>query len=185
MAEYIEREKLITELNNIAIDLLKDNSIQCSLAAGTVVDIKDNVVAKQPAVDVAEILRNKLPLGKIQTALEHCKRPAGKHECDKCPYVSSRGLCTTNLLNDTIALISHLQAENERLQEKAEKVFVATINKFLSIKDHYVIVEGEFLECEMMDELENLFDFEFCEFNEDYKEKLDNLLKRLEGANDG
>ena len=56
---YIERKKLITELNNIAIDLLKDNSIQCSLAAGTVVDIKDNVVAKQPTADVVEVVRCK------------------------------------------------------------------------------------------------------------------------------
>ena len=59
MAEYIEREKLITELNNIAIDLLKDNSIQCGLAAGTVVDIKDNIVAKQPIADVVEVVRCK------------------------------------------------------------------------------------------------------------------------------
>lgn len=57
MAEYIEREKLIAELNNIALDLLKDNSIQCSLAAGTVVDIKDNVVAKQPTIDAVEVVR--------------------------------------------------------------------------------------------------------------------------------
>lgn len=59
MKEYIEREKLIAKLNNIAIDLLKDNSIQCSLAAGTVVDIKDNLVAKQPAADVVEVVRCK------------------------------------------------------------------------------------------------------------------------------
>ena len=57
MAKYIEREKLITELNNIALDLLKDNSIQCSLAAGTGVDIKDNVVAKQPTIDAVEVVR--------------------------------------------------------------------------------------------------------------------------------
>lgn len=57
MAEYIEREALIKELNNIALDLLKDKSIQCSLAAGTVVDIKDNVVAKQPTADVVEVVR--------------------------------------------------------------------------------------------------------------------------------
>lgn len=129
--------------------------------------------------------KSNLSIEQIKSALEHCNNPAGRRHCAKCSYFMGEINCTTRLLTDTIALISHLQAENERLQEKAEKVFVATINKFLSIKDHYVIVEGEFLECEMMEELENLFDFEFCEFNEDYKEKLDNLLKRLEGANDG
>lgn len=55
MAEYIKREALITELNNMAIELIKDNTIQCSLAAGTVVEIKDNVVKKQPAADVVEV----------------------------------------------------------------------------------------------------------------------------------
>lgn len=57
MAEYIEREALIEVLNGLAIELLKDKSIQCSLAAGTVVDIKDNVVVKFRAADVVPVVR--------------------------------------------------------------------------------------------------------------------------------
>lgn len=56
---YIEREDLITELNNMASDLIKDNSIQCNIAAGTVVEIKDNIVAKQPTADVVEVRHGK------------------------------------------------------------------------------------------------------------------------------
>ncbi len=48
MNEYIEREALICKLNDIAADYIKDNSIQCTIAAGTVIDIRDNVVMKQP-----------------------------------------------------------------------------------------------------------------------------------------
>ena len=59
MAEYIERDDLIGVLNGVALELLKDGSIQCSLAAGTVVDIKDNVVAKLPTADVVPVVRCK------------------------------------------------------------------------------------------------------------------------------
>ena len=59
MAEYIEREKVIEELNNIAIDYIKDNTIQCSIAAGVVVNIKDTVITKQPTADVVEVVRCK------------------------------------------------------------------------------------------------------------------------------
>ena len=56
MAEYIERESAIKKLNNIATDYIKDNSIQCSIAAGTVIDIRDNVIMKAPAADVVEVI---------------------------------------------------------------------------------------------------------------------------------
>lgn len=56
---YIEREDLITKLNDLALGLIKDNCIQCDIAAGTVVEIKDNIVAKQPTADVVEVVRCK------------------------------------------------------------------------------------------------------------------------------
>ena len=57
MAEYIEREALITELNNIAIDYIKDNSIQCSIASGVVINIRDTVILEQPTADVVPVVR--------------------------------------------------------------------------------------------------------------------------------
>lgn len=59
MPEFIEREAVIKKLNNIATDYIKDNSIQCSIAAGTVVDIRDSVIIKAPAADVVEVVRCK------------------------------------------------------------------------------------------------------------------------------
>lgn len=59
MAEYIEREKVIEELNNIATDYIKDNSIQCSIASGVVINIRDTVILEQPTADVVPVVRCK------------------------------------------------------------------------------------------------------------------------------
>lgn len=114
----------------------------------------------------------------IRKALDCCITK----DCDKCPF-------TVFLCDDRYALIwaqdliKRQDAEIERLNKKAEKVFEATINKVLSMKGHYVIVDNKFVECEMMEDLEFLFGMEFCEFNDDYEENLDNLLKELAGEN--
>lgn len=50
----------------------------------------------------------------IIKALEHCKRPIGQHDCENCPYVSSRGMCSTNMLNDALSLINRQNAEIEK-----------------------------------------------------------------------
>lgn len=57
MAEYIEREKVLEEINDIITDYIKDNSIQCSIAAGTALSIRDDVIIKQSAVDVVSVVR--------------------------------------------------------------------------------------------------------------------------------
>ena len=59
MAEYIEREALIAKLDDIANDYLKDNSTQCDIAAGTVVDIRDSVIMQAPTADVVAVVRCK------------------------------------------------------------------------------------------------------------------------------
>lgn len=84
-------------------------------------------------------------------------------------------------LNEILDLFKRKDAEIKRLNKKAEKVFESTINKVLSMKGHYVIVDNKFVECEMMEDLEYLFGMEFCEFNDDYEENLNNLLKELAG----
>jgi hypothetical protein len=59
MAEYIERNKVLDELNSIATDYIKDGSIQCSIAAGVVINIRDDVILKQPTADVVPVVRCK------------------------------------------------------------------------------------------------------------------------------
>lgn len=53
--EYIEREKLLGDLVTVITDYLKDNSIQCSIAAGVAINIKDTVVMEQPVADVVRV----------------------------------------------------------------------------------------------------------------------------------
>ena len=53
--EYIEREPVVKKLNDIANDYIKDGTIQCSIASGTVIDIRDSVLMKAPTADVVEV----------------------------------------------------------------------------------------------------------------------------------
>ena len=118
----------------------------------------------------------------IIKALECCSHEA--YDCDACPLnLKEEELCFIEVRKYALDLIKRKDAEIERLNKKAEKVFEATINKVLSMKGHYVIVDNKFVECEMMEDLEFLFGMEFCEFNDDYEENLDNLLKELAGEN--
>ena len=57
MPEYIERENLIEDLNYIASEYARDGSMQCLIAAGTAIHIKDDVVLKAPTADVIEVTR--------------------------------------------------------------------------------------------------------------------------------
>ena len=85
------------------------------------------------------------------------------------------------LYKDNINATREYQIEQAPI-ETSKKVFKATINKILSIKGHYTKIDGEFIEIEspeFLDELEHLFGMEFCEFNEDYEEELENLIKNL------
>ncbi len=72
MPEYIEREAVIKKLNNIATDYIKDISIQCSIAAGTVVDIRDSVIIKAPAADVVEVVHASWVWGKVCSSKGYC-----------------------------------------------------------------------------------------------------------------
>ena len=126
-----------------------------------------------------------IPDEEIRKALECCTKGNTSDVCVDCP-LKTTDICTdveNGLMKLALDLIKRKDAEIERLNKKAEKVFEATINKVLSMKGHYVIVDNNFVECEMMEDLEFLFGMEFCEFNDDYEENLDNLLKELAGEN--
>lgn len=57
MPEYIECERLIENLNLIAGEYARDGSMQCLIAAGTVIHIINDVVCATSTADVAEIVR--------------------------------------------------------------------------------------------------------------------------------
>ena len=66
-------------------------------------------------------------------------------------------------------------------KQNCERVFRYTVNKFLSIQDHYVkMPDGEFVEAEMMEEAENLFKIDFC--TDDlviYNKEVDKLINKI------
>ena len=55
MARYIDENKLVDKLDKLVAEYLKDNSIQCSLAAGVTADIRDTVLNEIPTADVAPV----------------------------------------------------------------------------------------------------------------------------------
>ena len=82
---------------------------------------------------------NKLTDKEIIKGLEHCKRPTGQHDCDNCPYVDSRGVCTTNMLNDTLDLINRQQAEIEKQKRKTDVV----VENYQNLCDRYIEARAE------------------------------------------
>lgn len=55
MAEYIDRQQIIGELNHIIETYMSDDTFQCFFAAAVVTDILSNVVMCQPSDDVAPV----------------------------------------------------------------------------------------------------------------------------------
>ena len=49
-------------------------------------------------------------------ALKLCKIPTGKKCCEKCPYFSNKGMCTTYMLSDALNTINNLTDQNEQLK---------------------------------------------------------------------
>ena len=95
---YIEREDLITESNNMASDLIKDNSIQCNIAAEeAIIDIRENIqpIIGGKSLDIAiSALEKQIPKKVEVTKYDiggnnyfcSCgnKLRNGSEYCDKC-----------------------------------------------------------------------------------------------------
>ena len=50
--DFISRKAAMDKMNNIAAEFLKEHTIQCDIAAGVTVDIKNDVIKTLPAADV-------------------------------------------------------------------------------------------------------------------------------------
>ena len=97
--EYIEREELITKLNDMAWDLIKVNSIQRNIAAETVAEIKYNIVAKQPTADVVEVRHSYWQCSNVRMSsrditCRYCHRTEtinnGNEDFDYCPHCGAK-----------------------------------------------------------------------------------------------
>lgn len=80
---------------------------------------------------------------------------------------------------DLLDLINRQQAEIERLKANNREVFIGVINKILTLKDVYTIVENEFVPWEPTEEVEHLFGITLSGENKDIDNDLNNLLKEM------
>lgn len=79
--------------------------------------------------------------------------------------------------------------ENEKLHvgtvEKTRALFQAVVSKFMSIKDLYVIVDGEYLPWEPSEEVEHLFGMSISGDNDEIDKETDRVIKELVGEDNG
>lgn len=54
--DFIRRSEAMNKINDIAAEFLKDHTIQCDIAAGVAVNIKNDVIKTLPAADVVEVV---------------------------------------------------------------------------------------------------------------------------------
>ena len=73
--DFIRRSEAMNKINDIAAEFLKDHTIQCDIAAGVAVDIKNDVIKTLPAADVVEVVR-----------CENCKHRTEVRECNDTLY---------------------------------------------------------------------------------------------------
>lgn len=72
MAEYIDRQQIIGELNHIIETYMSDDTFQCFFAAAVVTDILSNVVMCQPSDDVAPVRHGRWEKYKYATGVVRC-----------------------------------------------------------------------------------------------------------------
>lgn len=93
MEKYINVKNLADYLNEECKNYLEDDSIQCTIAAGVVCSIKEDIL-KFPTADVVEVVRckdcvyNKGQLPEPNTNIIRCHKELPKHRNlnDYCSY---------------------------------------------------------------------------------------------------
>lgn len=94
MEKYINVKNLANHLNEECKMYLEDDSIQCTIAAGVVCSIKEDIL-RLPTVDVAEIVRCKdckhyerpnLDEDEYYCTAEHTNKLFSPNKSDYCSY---------------------------------------------------------------------------------------------------
>ena len=114
-----------------------------------------------------------------------------KANLDDFYYTGEDGLLETGDLIDTL-VNQELRALNNATKklpvgtvEKTRALFQAMVNKFMSVKDLYVIVDGEYLPWEPSEEIEHLFGMSISGDNDEIDKETDRVVKELVGDDNG
>ena len=155
--------------NEILINMQDKNMQEQKLIISTLQTL--NKVAKTEAVkEFAEIVKANL---------------------DDFYYTGEDGLLETGYLIDTLVNreLRDLNNATNKLHvgtvEKTRALFQAVVNKFMSIKDLYVIVDGEYLPWEPSEEVEHLFGMSISGDNDEIDKETDRVVKELVGDDNG
>ena len=89
------------------------------------------------------------------------------------------------LTNAVKFLNEQLSSAKAETVEKTRALFQAMVNKFMSIKDLYVIVDGEYLPWEPSEEVEHLFGMSISGDNDEIDKETDRVVKELVGDDNG
>lgn len=84
--DFIRRSEAMNKINDIAAEFLKDHTIQCDIAAGVAIDIKNDVIKTLPAADVVEVVHaywDKDPVTGVKLCSNCNAPPPGDAELDK------------------------------------------------------------------------------------------------------
>ena len=89
------------------------------------------------------------------------------------------------LTNAVNFLNEQLSSAKAGTVEKTRALFQAMVNKFMSIKDLYVNVDGEYLPWEPSEEVEHLFGMSIIGDNDEIDKETDRVIKELVGEDNG
>lgn len=93
MDEYIDREQLIGQLEDVIADYRDEHTFSTDFAATVVIDILNNIVKCQPAADVEQVKRgrwvHKILLGEQAWFCSECKT-IGSPVWKRCPVCEAK-----------------------------------------------------------------------------------------------
>lgn len=154
-------EEFMSEINSTNIEEALANAEKCLEAF----EVRDIIKQQQETINRQQAEIKRLTKEKDK-AWELFKK-----KCDE--DIELQGLCDKRRI------------ENEKLHvgtvEKTRALFQAMVNKFMSIKDLYVIVDGEYLPWEPAEEVEHLFGMSISGDNDEIDKETDRVIKELVG----
>lgn len=92
--DFIRRSEAMNKINDIAAEFLKDHTIQCDIAAGVAVDIKNDVIKTLPAANVVEVVHGEWAENIIYPNVNRTFRAFGFNEVETMLYYTC-SLCDT------------------------------------------------------------------------------------------
>lgn len=181
----------------VALDLINRYEARIKELEGKVVIQKGLIDRQQAEVErLQKLLDDKCDrcIAKERTEAVKGFAEIVKANLDDFYYTGEDGLVETGalidiLVNQELRDLNNVQCATKKLHvgtvEKTRALFQAMVNKFMSLKDLYVIVDGEYLPWEPAEEVEHLFGMSISGDNDEIDKETDRVVKELVGEDNG